>query len=189
MRTERATGGGCVRLRRWWLPADPADGPGEHDRLLREITVPRPFDLRRFVLEVARARGRRLVVSSVPTRLPEPRAMWCRRGDTDHVLVGATPSRHHRDHLALHGIGHLLLGHQGVPAVAGAIVEFLGAGTLDRLRAQLTRLTCTDEQEREAELFATRVQLAAAADHRRPGAGSPPRAPRDGYAHHPARVR
>ncbi|MEH0822716.1 MULTISPECIES: hypothetical protein [unclassified Micromonospora] len=189
MTAERAAGGGCARLRRWWLPADPAGGPGEHDRLLREVTVPRPFDLRRFVAELARARGRRLVVTTVPTRLPEPRALWCRRGDTDHVLVGATRSGHHRDHLALHGIGHLLLDHRGVPAVAGTLVEFLGTGTLDRLRAQLTRLTCTAEQEREAELFATRVQLLAAAGPRRAGLAARLRAVRDGYTHHPVPAR
>ncbi|MEH0981499.1 hypothetical protein [Micromonospora sp. CPCC 205556] len=159
---DRPVTGACARLRRWWLPPDPAGRADAHDHLLDGIALPRPFDLRRFVAQLARSRGRRLVVTVAPTRLPEPRAIWCRGADADHIVVGRTRSGAHRDHLVLHGVGHMLLGHQGLPTVAGPLADFLGPGTLDRLRGQLTRLTCTVEQERQAELFATRVQSLAA---------------------------
>ena len=98
------------------------------------------------------------MVTAVPTRFAQARAMWCRGATTDHILIGSARPRLHQDHLALHGIGHMLFGHVGRPAVSQAIESVLGETDLAQLRRSLKRVVYTYGEERQAEVFATRVQ-------------------------------
>ncbi|WP_433528059.1 hypothetical protein ACQPYA_16985 [Micromonospora sp. CA-263727] len=159
---------GCVRLARWWRREDATTPRYAHqvrrcDHLLHGLVVPRPFALADFVAELARQRGRPLVVRAVRTRRAEARAVWCRGTRADHILVSSPRSRLHRDHLVLHGIGHMLFGHVGGSAADAGLAPAPGA---------LRRVVHTLDEEWQAEVFATRVQQLAG---RR--AGDPPPAP------------
>ncbi|MFD0855722.1 hypothetical protein ACFQ07_26000, partial [Actinomadura adrarensis] len=75
--------------------------------------------------------------------------------DYVYIMAGTTPF--HREHIALHEIGHLLAGHQGgvgVEDLAGLLLPDLDPALV---RAVLGRTSYTSEQEREAEYFATLV--------------------------------
>jgi hypothetical protein len=81
----------------------------------------------------------------------------------------------HREHIALHEIGHLLAGHQGqvgVEDIAGLLLPDLNPALV---RAVLKRTCYSSEQEWEAEYFATLVleRSRSGRDGRRIGAADP----------------
>ena len=151
---------GCVRLQSWWWH-DNADAWSEQirdcDELLHGLAMPAPFTVDDFCAELQRTRGRPLVVTAVRTRRADPRAMWCRGATTDHILIGSDRPRLHRDHLVLHGIGHMVFGHLGGPAVSRDIGHVLGPADMTGLRRDLRRVVYTHREEHQAEVFATRV--------------------------------
>lgn len=123
--------------------------------------MPTPFALQNFCAELQRLRGRTLVVTAVRTRSAGAQALWCRGATTDYILVGSALPRPHRDHLALHGIGHMVFDHVGSPAVGHALRDELPETDVARLRLALKRVVYTRREERQAEVFATRVQQLA----------------------------
>jgi hypothetical protein len=156
---------GCVRLRRWWNSSESATWGGQQvrrcDEVLNHITVPRPFDLSQFRVALEQARGRPLSIIAVRTRFPQPQAMWCQGATVDHILVGSAWPLLQYEHLALHGIGHMVFGHRGSPAVAQTVHSVLNKSELARLRWQPAHVVYTPEEERQAEVFATRVRQLA----------------------------
>ncbi|WP_131740469.1 hypothetical protein [Actinomadura roseirufa] len=93
-------------------------------------------------------------VSAMPEGLC---GMYVSTAETDYVYTTSRTTPFHRQHIALHEIGHLLADHQG-----GAGTGELAAALLPDLnpalvRAVLGRTGYTSEQEREAEYFATLV--------------------------------
>lgn len=162
---EPAATPGCVRLRRWWYGSESVTWDRQQvrrcDEVLKKIPVPTPFDLERFRQSVERARKRPLAVTAVPTRFPKPHAMWCRGATVDHILVGSSWPREHYEHLALHGIGHMIFDHAGDLAVTQPIRDVLSKADLAWLRRYLARVVYTPEEEYQAEVFATRVRQLA----------------------------
>ncbi|MCZ7373520.1 hypothetical protein [Micromonospora sp. WMMC250] len=110
-----------------------------------------------FCTELERARGRPLVVTAVRTRQTAARAMWCRGATTDHILIVSALPRLHRDHLVLHGIGHMVFDHVGSPAVDRNIRKALHSADMTSPRRDLKRVVYTHREEHQAEVFATRV--------------------------------
>ncbi|MEV4210186.1 hypothetical protein [Micromonospora sp. NPDC049662] len=153
---------GCVRLQSWWWYDDRTAARYKHqirrcDGILRSLSISLPFTVDDFCAELQRARGRPLIVRVVQTRQADARAMWCRGATTDHILIGSAPPRLHRDHLVLHGIGHMVFDHIGRPAVARDIRNALRAADMASLRRSLKRVVYTQHEEHEAEVFATRL--------------------------------
>ncbi len=157
---------GCVRLARWWLREEATasryvDQVRRCDDLLHGLVVPQPFALADFVAGLARRRGRPLVVRALRTRRVEARAVWCRGARTDHILISSSRPRLHREHLVLHGIGHMLFGHVGGPAVGAGLTQVLGEADAARLSRLGRRAVYTLDEEWQAEVFATRVRQLA----------------------------
>ncbi len=75
--------------------------------------------------------------------------------DYVYTPTGTTPF--HREHIALHEIGHLLAGHRSGVEVADLAKMLLPDLNPAVVRAVLGRTSYTSEQEREAEHFATLV--------------------------------
>ncbi|MEU5872538.1 hypothetical protein AB0A73_13400 [Glycomyces sp. NPDC047369] len=153
---------GCVRLQSWWWYDDRTTAWNEHqirrcDEVLHSLTLPTSFTVSEFCTELERARGRPLVVKAVRTRQADARAMWCRGATTDHILIVSALPRLHRDHLVLHGIGHMVFEHVGSPAVDRDIRKALHAVGMASLRRDLKRVVYTHREEHQAEVFATRV--------------------------------
>jgi hypothetical protein len=158
----------CVRLRHWWDEGlCGLDGPvagGEMERCsavvqdLSAFTFDPPFNAERFCAQIAAVRGRALVRVALP-QLGSPQAVWAQGLHTDYVLHGRGASPLHDAHLFLHGLGHVLLEHQGAAAVAApADLDQLLPG-LDRgsARRALRRVIYTPAEETAAEAFATRM--------------------------------
>ncbi|MEV4763315.1 hypothetical protein AB0J89_11835 [Micromonospora chokoriensis] len=153
---------GCVRLQSWWWYDGRTTAWNEQqtrrcDEVLRSLTLPTYFTVGEFCTELERARGRPLVVNAVRTRQADARATWCRSATTDHILIVSALPRLHRDHLVLHGIGHMVFDHVGSPAVDRNIRKALHTADMASLRRNLKRVVYTHREEHQAEVFATRV--------------------------------
>ena len=135
---------------------------------LRDVEVPNPFSLDAFRASLAAARGRALHLHPLPEGITGnvPCGVYISLRDVDHIFFDAHTSPLHRDHIVLHEISHMLLGHatdSEFRATAGRLMPSIDQRTLE---AVLARTTYTTEHEQEAELLATLIAGSAAS--RRP---------------------
>lgn len=133
------------------------------------LEVPEPWDFGQFCGRVAAHTGRTLQVMTVPAMPEGLCGVYISTAVADYVYttMGTTPF--HREHIALHEIGHLLAGHHGGVGMGDLATVLLPDLNPAVVRAVLGRTDYTSEQEREAEYFATLV-----AKRSRPGrAGRP----------------
>ncbi|MFG3253276.1 hypothetical protein [Streptomyces sp. NPDC048172] len=85
--------------------------------------------------------------------------LWVELDSADYVFYEASTSPLHRDHIVLHEISHILLGHttsNGVDPVANLGALFTGIDP-STVRNVLGRANFSTPQEREAEQLATRI--------------------------------
>jgi len=75
----------------------------------------------------------------------------------DYIYTPLRTTLFHREHIALHEIGHLIAGHQGGVGVSDLAPDLLPDLSPSLVRAVLGRTSYTSEQEQEAEYFATLV--------------------------------
>lgn len=107
--------------------------------LVDALTLPTPWNLAAFVHSVGRARSRPILL--LPTDTTGGMCgMWVATDQADYIAYEQATSGFHRDHIVLHELGHILLGHHG--------------RTLD-LAGRPARYP--DLQERQAEVFASLV--------------------------------
>jgi hypothetical protein len=133
---------------------------------IEALGTPDPWDFEEFCSRVAAYTGRALRVMQIPTLPDGLCGMYVSTAATDYVYTTMRSTAFHREHIALHEIGHLLAGHRsalGVQNLASLLLPDLDPAMV---RAVLKRTSYTSEQEREAEYFATLV-----AQRSRPGRG------------------
>ena len=123
---------------------------------LRELELPRPFEVDVFCRGLAAQRGREIVLEPI-ANVAGPHGLWLARESTDFVFYQQHTSPAHRDHIILHELCHLLCGHQaklgqGLPRQR--LLPDLQSDTVQRV---LSRATYSDDQEREAELLASLI--------------------------------
>ena len=140
--------------------------------LVRTLPVPAPWDRAAFIDGVAVLRGRPIrVVPTVDKLGMSACGLWMKRDSDDIIIHEAGTSDYHIDQIVCHEIGHMVLEHDGGPhkgadpnggdqpkmIFATALVGFdPSAGVV------LGRTAFDDDRERDAELFASIVMLAAA---------------------------
>lgn len=150
------------------------------ERRLRAIPIPRPFDLATFCRDVARRRGRPLVLQPTPGLADTaPCGMWLAIGDADHILYEAATSPVHAEHIILHELGHMLSEHTTSASTVGTVDGDLITRLMPDLhphaiRHVLGRVSYTTEQEQEAELLASLIRIRAGLDRPGPVAGDDP---------------
>jgi hypothetical protein len=138
--------------------------------LARELPIPVPWHRDTFIANIAGLRNRsiRLVPTDTAALAGSPCGLWLASDDEDVILHETGTSDYHIDQIVCHEIGHMLLGHgRGHEGeVDGQIFN-----TLDQLlpdiepatvRAILGRSDFRADQERDAEMFASMMMIAAA---------------------------
>ncbi|RJO74819.1 hypothetical protein D5S18_15360 [Nocardia panacis] len=156
----------------------------------RTVPLPNPWDLNAYLAAVAAHRGRPIALRPVPAAVLDETAcrvgaLWLARGHDDIIVYDDSAGGRATEHVVLHGIGHLLLGHG--PAEAHA--QGLGSAALDRsasverlparLAAALPTISAQSirhvlghrefrpDQERDAEVFADMTMVYATLPRRR----------------------
>ncbi len=139
--------------------------------LARKLPIPVPWDREVFIANIAAERGRpiRLVPTDTAALGGGPCGLWLDGDDEDVILHEVGTSDYHIDQIVCHEIGHMLLGHgkghadkEEQPAfdrLDELLTEFVD---LSAVRAILGRTDFRADQERDAEMFASMIKIAAA---------------------------
>jgi len=127
------------------------------ERRLRGIRIPNPFDLDAFCAEVEARRGRPLLRRPVPgLSSGAPCGLWIGTDEADHVFYDPGTSPLHAEHIVLHEVAHILMGHTlSRLGVRAELFPDLDPATVTRV---LGRVSYTTAQEREAEMMASLIR-------------------------------
>jgi hypothetical protein len=148
------------------------------------VSLPEPFDAEDFVAGLAVERGR--PIELMPVSAPEgaPCGLLMSTERADYILYPTNTTALHRRHILLHEVGHLVWGHGGAAADAGADGVAIDAAAGRQLmpnlspelvRRVLGRTTYSEAEEREAELVASLLaqRVVRPAEPREPAPGVP----------------
>lgn len=139
--------------------------------LARELPIPVPWDRDVFINNVAEMRGRaiRLIPTDTTTLADSPCGLWLACDDEDLILHEIGTTEYHIDQIVGHEIGHILLGHgrsgaRGYDPVREHELFRRALPDIDpeTVRAVLGRTDYGSDQERDAEMFASLLMIAAA---------------------------
>jgi hypothetical protein len=137
------------------------------EQLITTLSIPEPFDISLFLSRLAARRGRRIELMSAALPTTPLCGMLVSTDDADYIFhaVDATPL--HAQHIDMHEVGHLLLGHTSDTDIAGdrqvthtlaeqdAVRTLLPSLSSALIRRVLGRNTYSNADECEAELFAS----------------------------------
>lgn len=87
-------------------------------RLLEELGIRPPLDVRELCRLVGRRRGRPIHLTPHRFPVPGPFGAWTAGAEADHIYYQAQTSTVHQDHIILHELSHLLAGHEPTPEEA-----------------------------------------------------------------------
>jgi Zn-dependent peptidase ImmA (M78 family) len=142
-------------------------------RLLRELDIQPPLDIRDFCARLAKLRGRPIKLVPYPIWADGPFGVWLKAERTDYIFYQRDTTESHQRHIILHEVGHLLADHPSDDE-GGDLTEVLGLpdGQLPVIAGRARyRTSYDDQEEREAETIATIIlEWAAVLD----AAGIPP---------------
>lgn len=121
--------------------------------------LPESPDTQDLIAAVQQRRGRKLQILTAP---PEVSAsvcgMWVQTPSVDLVFIADSAAPFARDHVLLHEIAHMLLGHGQDGDPQSALAQLMPDLDPSLLQRVLGRSSYEDPQEYEAELLATLLQ-------------------------------
>ena len=131
----------------------------EHN--LSELPVPTPFDIEELASVIGARRGRLIVLQPV-RRIPRLAGLCVPNGPIDVIVYSAETSPMHREHIILHELCHLWLGHEPATVLEDEIVNVLGPD-VDAASVHLVfrRANYTTDEEREVEALASVIMKRA----------------------------
>lgn len=147
--------------------------------LLAQIDLPEPFDVVEFCERVSALRGRALRLVPEPSgAMGEAVGLFIGLPGRDEIHYVADTSRYHQQAIILHEVGHLVADDVGADARPLPLELLSGDWDPDVIERLRGRRRYDDEQEREAEGFATAVldrvdQVARRGGSGRAAAGQP----------------
>ncbi|MEV0246028.1 hypothetical protein AB0H76_05500 [Nocardia sp. NPDC050712] len=140
----------------------------------RTVPLPNPWNLNAYLADVAAYRGRSISLRSVPAEMLAEKGcrgkgLWLARKHDDIIVFDAAATERNADHIILHEIGHMLLGHGKSDAEPATPLPPKLAALLPSLSVQhaLGRNEFGADNEREAEVFADMTMVYATLPRRR----------------------
>lgn len=138
--------------------------------LLGALPIPIPWDRDAFVQSVAEMRARPITLIPIETASSADSlyGLWLAREDDDLILHERGTSDYHIDQIVCHEIGHMILGHRsGIHRETrdslgeSAWHQVLSGLVPESVHAVLGSNDYSNEQEREAEMFASLLLIGA----------------------------
>lgn len=143
----------------------------------RTVPLPSPWNLNAYLAEVAAYRGRSISLQPVPAgTLVEigcrGSGLWIARKHDDIIVYDSGATERNADHLILHEVGHMLLGHgteesDTAAALAPKLAALLPSFSPGSMKHVLGRAEFGGEREQEAEVFADMTMVYATLPQRR----------------------
>jgi hypothetical protein len=136
-------------------------GTGRKGRLaavVRDLDIPRPFDLGEFVARLEYQRNRPILLRPFRAAPGVPCGLLIATADADYVFheQGTTPF--HATHIKLHELAHILLDHRNGTEVCRKLVNLLVPDVDPELvQLILGRAAYSTAEEREAETVASLI--------------------------------
>lgn len=126
--------------------------------IIRSLPIPSPFDVVRFVDDLASTRERRIELRPMEMPAEGPSGMWIATGRCDYILYESRTTALHQEHIILHEVGHLLADHDGASLLSEDTAQLL----LPNLSSQvvnrvLHRTVYSVTEERMAETIASMI--------------------------------
>jgi len=121
------------------------------------VTIPVPLSAEAFCRSVAEARGRPIkLVPWDTTGAVVPCGLWISTENADYIVYEQAAPGILRQHIVLHELAHLLLGHEGAAQLnVASQFQFLDSAMVERV---LGRASAYDAcEEREAEVLASMI--------------------------------
>jgi hypothetical protein len=125
-------------------------------RIVNQLELPDPFDAAQLCADLGRRRGREIRLT--PASLPpgHPCGLWVSTDEADYLFYEVNTTPLHQEHIIGHELGHLLLDHEGVPAMPEESRRLLFTD-LDpaMINTFFGRTHYSREEEQKAEWFAS----------------------------------
>ncbi|ATL25046.1 hypothetical protein [Streptomyces formicae] len=130
------------------------------ESVLEELALPRSASAHELCRYVARRRGRPIHLYPLPAqgRTDGTCGAWIATDTDDHVFFEPGTTRPHQDHIILHEIGHILLGHhRPLTDDTEPVRDVLPDLDPRLIRRLLRRASHSTRQEQEAEMVASLI--------------------------------
>ncbi|MQA12036.1 MAG: hypothetical protein GEU98_26570 [Pseudonocardiaceae bacterium] len=122
------------------------------------LDIPNPFDVGSFIDSLASRRGKRIELIPVALNSSAPSGALISTDDAEYICYAANTTPLHAEHIVLHEAGHLVFEHRRPAALeryaANVLMPNLSPALVHRV---LGRIGYSDENERQAEMFASIV--------------------------------
>jgi hypothetical protein len=132
--------------------------------LLKQLSLPDPFDLAELCQMVSAQRGRPLHVRGIPgpAGRARPSGIWIATAEDDWIFVGQATSPLHRQHIVLHELAHMLCRHTSADLPENSMVTRLFPDLSPAMvTTVLGRASYASDCEREAETLASMILAGA----------------------------
>src|SRR6478609_9224629 len=103
---------------RSWRRRSQVGGLSNHSAIADSLEIPFPFTIEKLCQGIAEKRGRRIHIHAIEhegAANSAPCGAWIALESSDHIFVESATSPLHRDHIILHELCHMLLGHSCLP--------------------------------------------------------------------------
>ncbi|MBF6191195.1 hypothetical protein [Nocardia implantans] len=142
----------------------------------RTVPLPNPWNLTAYLAAVAAHRGRSISLHPVPKAMLADTGcggggLWVARKHDDIIVYDAAATGRNADHVILHEVGHMLLGHDKdrergnpVPPSLAVILPSISPRSIEHV---LGRADFGVDREREAEVFADMTMVYSTLPRRR----------------------
>jgi hypothetical protein len=144
---------------------------------IRTVPHPSPWNLSAYLASVAAHRSRSISLRPVPAAMLAEAGcrgsgLWVARKHDDIIVYDSEATERNADHIILHEVGHMLLGHgrdDADPAtpLAPTLAALLPSISPVSIRHVLGRSDFGTEREQEAEVFADMTMVYATLPRRR----------------------
>jgi len=132
-----------------------------HTAIVRNLDIPRPFDLGEFVARLERQRNRPILLRPFSCGPSLPCGLWIGTAEADYIYYEKGTTPFHITHIAMHEIAHMLLDHRGLSAWQNLARQIAPDVHPSLVELIMSRSAYSTPEERDAEILASLMLIRA----------------------------